>query len=109
MYLGGVTMINFINEANFNEETNSGTVLVDFYADWCGPCRMMSPVLEQVSESIKEVKIVKVNTDENQQLSVKFGISSIPALLLFKDGVVVDQAVGYMAAPQLEAFLKKNI
>lgn len=102
-------MINYINEANFQEETSAGMVLVDFYADWCGPCRMMTPILEQVGESVKEVKIVKVNTDENQQLSVKFGISSIPALLLFKDGVVVDQAVGYMAAPQLEAFLKRNI
>ncbi len=102
-------MIDFINEANFHETTKEGMVLVDFYADWCGPCRMMSPILEQVAQTVKEVKIVKVNTDENQQLSVKFGISSIPALLLFKDGVVVDQAVGYMAAPQLEAFLKRNI
>lgn len=79
-----------VNESNFESETQSGVVIVDFYADWCGPCRMLTPVLEQITGA----KVVKVNTDENQNLAVQHNITSIPKLLFMKDGQVVDQVVG---------------
>lgn len=79
-----------LNESNFAAETSTGVVLVDFYAPWCGPCRMLAPVLEQITGA----KVVKVNTDDNQQLAVKHNITSIPKLLFMKDGQVVDQLTG---------------
>jgi thioredoxin 1 len=84
-------------DANFNDEvTNAMTpVLVDFWAEWCGPCRMLTPILEQVAtERAGKVKIGKVNVDENPQLSQQFKVSSIPMMAFFKDGKLVDQVVG---------------
>jgi len=79
-----------VNEKTFTEETSTGLVLVDFWAPWCGPCRMLGPVLEQ----LENVKVVKVNVDENQQLAVQHGVSSIPKLVLLKDGASVWEATG---------------
>ena len=88
-----------VNESNFESETKDGLVLVDFYADWCGPCRMLAPVLEQVTG----VKIVKVNTDENPNLAAKYSISSIPRLLFMKDGKVVDQLAGLVSKQTIQS------
>lgn len=83
---------------NFEKEVlNSDIpVLVDFYADWCGPCKMLSPILSEIAdENDGVIKVGKVNTDNEQELAVKFGITSIPALFVFKEGKVVNTSVGY--------------
>ena len=86
-----------LNNQNFEEEVLKSElpVLVDFYATWCGPCKMIAPVIEQVANERDDIKVCKVNVDEEEELAVKFGIQSIPTLLLVKDGAVVSKAVGY--------------
>ncbi len=80
---------------NFDATVNEGVVLVDFWAPWCGPCRMIAPVIEELAEEYDgKAKICKVNTDEEQEIAVKFGIRSIPTLIFMKNGEVVDQIVG---------------
>lgn len=98
-------MIYLEKEQDFNKEISNGTVLVDFYADWCGPCKMLSPVLESL-EKEENIKIVKVNTDNFLELSKQFGIMSIPALKVFKDGKLVNSAVGYMDKKELKDLIK---
>lgn len=73
---------------------HQGLVLVDFYADWCGPCKMTSPIIEELSEEIKDMKFVKINVDESQELASQFSVFSIPTFLIFKAGKVVGQFVG---------------
>ena len=84
-------MAHNITDATFEAETNEGLVLVDFWATWCGPCMMQAPILEQLSEEMDEdeLKIVKIDVDENPETAQKFGIMSIPTLLFKKDGEVV--------------------
>lgn len=72
----------------------SGVVLVDFWAEWCGPCKMQLPVLEEISSEMTDVRVCKVNVDENNELAIKFGIRSIPTMMIFKNGEKVDQLVG---------------
>jgi len=80
---------------NFDATVNEGVTLVDFWAPWCGPCRMIAPIIEELAEEFDgKATIAKVNTDEQQEIAVKFGIRSIPTILFFKDGEVVDQMVG---------------
>ena len=98
-------MIYLEKKQDFNKEISNGTVLVDFYADWCGPCKMLSPVLESL-EKEENIKIVKVNTDNFLELSKQFGIMSIPALKVFKDGKLVNSAVGYMDKKELKDLIK---
>jgi len=88
-----------LNESNFTAETSTGVVVVDFHAPWCGPCRMLAPVLEQVTGA----KVVKVNTDENQALAVQHNISSIPKLLFMKDGQIVDQLTGLVSKQAIQS------
>ncbi|SDA65980.1 thioredoxin [Butyrivibrio sp. INlla18] len=91
-------------EANFNEEVLGSDipVLVDFYADWCGPCKMMMPVVEKMAEVYDgKIKVGKVNSDEENALAAKYGIMSIPSFLIFKNGEVVDSATGAMPADAL--------
>lgn len=94
--------------SNFEELTKEGLVLVDFYADWCGPCKMLGPVLEEISAADPETKIVKVNVDQEPLLAQSFGVQSIPTLILFKDGKQIAKDMGYRPRPQLEAFIAKG-
>ena len=83
-----------VNTEEFNELRNSGKVVGDFYADWCGPCKMLGPVMEEVSKDYPEVNFVKVNVDENEELAAEFGIMSIPSVFMMNEGKVVDQFLG---------------
>ena len=93
-----------INEKNFAQETASGRVLVDFFATWCGPCRMQTVVLEEVAAEHPEMNIVKVDVDENPALARKFGIMSIPTLVLLEDGELAKKHVGLMQNEDLINF-----
>ena len=90
-------MTTHVSDANFGEEVLSSKepVLVDFWAEWCGPCRAISPVLEELSAELKgKVKIVKLNVDENPNVTVKYDVRSIPTMILFKDGDAADMKIG---------------
>ena len=80
----------------FNNLVNDEFVLVDFYANWCGPCKMLSPVLEELENS-RGVKVVKVDVDKNEEVARNYGVMSIPTLIMFKNGELVDKKVGYMS------------
>lgn len=84
-----------LNKDNFDATTKSGVSVIDFWAPWCGPCRMIAPVIEELAEEYQgKVSICKVNTDEQDELSAKFGIRSIPTILFMKNGEVVDTVIG---------------
>ena len=81
-------------------------VLIDFYADWCGPCRMLAPVIEEVKNEVKDVKVVKINVDENQEIAAQYGVRSIPTLVVVKDGKVAKQAVGFRSKKDILQMLE---
>jgi len=96
-----------ITKDNFKAEVldYKGTVLIDFWADWCGPCRMLSPIVDDVAAENPHIKVGKINVDEQQELSSQFGIMSIPTLLVFKDGSKVGESVGLIPKEQVEKLI----
>lgn len=97
------------SEANFNELIGSGEVLVDFFATWCGPCRMLSPVLEEISSDRAGIKVVKIDVDECPSLARNFGVMSVPTLYLFKDGKEVSKKSGFMPKEELLDWINESV
>ena len=104
-------MVKKVNAAEFeNEALKDAVAVVDFSATWCGPCRMLAPVLEAVSEKLADkASFYNVDVDEAQELAMKYRISSVPSVLLLKNGVLADQTVGFQPEAQLTAWIERNL
>ena len=99
----------YATEETFAQEISSGLVLVEFYADWCGPCKMIAPVLDELATELEgTVKIVKVNVDNCQSVAAEYKVMSIPTLILFKDGQAVQQTVGFQPKASLLSLIQSN-
>ena len=107
-----MTDIKNCNENDFEKEVLKSNlpVIVDFWAEWCGPCKMLTPILEELSNEMKnEINVVKVNLDDNQDLAMKYSIRSIPTLLLFKEGNLIDTKVGLLPKSEIVTWFKSKI
>jgi len=101
---GAITMsVTTITKDNFDQEIlkESKTVLLDFWASWCGPCRMVSPIIDEIAKERGDLKVGKVNVDEQPELAARFGVMSIPTLIVMKDGKIVNQTAGARPKPQI--------
>ena len=100
-----------ITKDNYEKEVvNSDIpVLIDFWAEWCGPCRMLAPTVEAIDAERTDIKVGKINVDDEEELAVKFGIESIPTLIIVKSGAIVAKQIGYNAKAIVESFINKNI
>ncbi len=101
--------LEILNNSNFKQflENNKGTVLVDFYADWCGPCKMVAPILEKIHNENDDVTVVKVNVDESNELAREYNVINIPTMVVFKEGAVSHVQVGALPEAQILELLKK--
>lgn len=97
-----------IKESEFINEINEGLVLVDFYADWCGPCKMLSPILEEINDEDENVKIIKVNIDDSRFLAKYYQIQSIPTLILLKNGQFLNKMIGFRPKKIIKELIEKG-
>lgn len=97
----------YVNNDNFSEEVleSDKTVIVDFFANWCGPCQMIAPVLEEIAEEDANIDIAKIDVDQSPELAIRYGINSIPALLVFKNGELTNTSVGYKSKSEILSIL----
>ena len=97
-----------VTSENFEEEVlkSDKTVLIDFYADWCGPCKMLSPIIEAVANENEDIKVVKINVDNAQDLAIEYQVMSIPTIVVIKDGQEVNRTVGVVSKSQIEEMVK---
>ncbi|MBE6072242.1 MAG: thioredoxin [Clostridium butyricum] len=103
-------MAKVVNTEEFREEIKSGVTLVDFFATWCGPCKMLAPVLEDLASEMEgKVKIIKVDIDESSDLADEFRISSVPTMIIFKDGKQADMMVGFLPKDRIKESLEAQI
>ncbi len=104
-------MVKDITTQEFDEKVidSSKPALVDFWAEWCGPCKMLSPVVDSVSEQVGNVDFYKVNVDEESELAREYGIMSIPTLIVFKDGEIVEQSVGVISEDDIKELVEKAL
>ena len=98
-----------INTEEFDTLIKEGTTFIDFYADWCGPCKMLGPVLEGISGGFPDIEFAKVNVDDNMDLAERFGIMSIPQVIVFRDGEVIGQFSGYRDGDSVRAFIEETV
>lgn len=105
---GSVTMVKEITKDSFDKEViaANGKVLVDFWASWCGPCMMLGPIVDEVSEKLDNVKFCKVNCDNDRELALEYGINAIPCLLVFENGEIVDRSVGLVEEQDIVNLVK---
>lgn len=96
------------DESSYNDLVKEGIVLVDFYADWCGPCKMLAPMLETFASQRNDVKVIKVNVDESPNLAQIFGVLSIPTLLLYKDGKMLSNKMGFQTVEMLNEWISST-
>ena len=105
-----MAIVNISDQTFKSEVETGGTVLVDFWAPWCGPCRMIAPVLEELDKEIgDQVKIAKLNVDENPESASRFGVMSIPTLIVFKDGQPVDKVIGFQPKDSLKSVVSRHM
>lgn len=97
-----------VTSENFDKEVlqSEKPVLIDFYADWCGPCKMLSPIVEEVASEREDAKVVKINIDDEQELAIKYGVMSIPTLVVVKNGEEVNRSVGLVSKEKIESIIK---
>jgi len=95
-----------LTNQNFYDEISSGLVLVDFYATWCGPCKMMHPVINSIDDSHPELKVIKIDVDKHNEIARKYGVMSIPTILLFENGEIKQKNIGFIPQEVIEDWLK---
>lgn len=98
-----------ITDATFNDAIASGVSLVDCWADWCGPCRMLAPIIDELSEEMDQVNFYKLDVDENQEIPAQFGIRSIPTMLIAKDGKVIDALIGFQPKENIKQAIEAHL
>ena len=98
-------MLKKLDSNNFSTQISANTTLVDFYADWCGPCKMIAPIVEEIANERADITVGKVNVDNDAEIAIKYGVQSIPTLIVFKDGIETARVVGYRQKEDILAML----
>lgn len=101
-------MVKKVSESEYKEIISNSYALVDFYADWCGPCKMMGRVIDDLSNEIDYIKFIKVNVDEESKVASELGIVSIPTVMIFKNGILVKKIVGFTGKDELKSYIDEN-